>query len=69
MIYLVKMFIIFSKCSAESMQGYDTSLIYLNWMQVYQLTIDTIQFYDIHVKKIILVLLPLTYSVDCCFST
>jgi hypothetical protein len=29
------MFIIFSECSAESMQGYDTSLIYLNWMQVY----------------------------------
>jgi len=29
MIYLVKMFIIFSECSAESMQGYDTSLIYL----------------------------------------
>jgi hypothetical protein len=40
MIYLIaKMLIIFSECSAESMQGYDTSLIYLNWMQVYQLVI------------------------------
>jgi hypothetical protein len=40
MIYLIaKIFIIFSECSAESMQGYDTSLIYLNWMQVYQLAI------------------------------
>jgi hypothetical protein len=29
MIYLVKMFIICSEFSAESMQGYDTSLIYL----------------------------------------
>jgi hypothetical protein len=42
MIYLVKMFIICSEFSAESMQGYDTSLIYLNWIQVYQLAIDTI---------------------------
>jgi hypothetical protein len=40
MIYLVKMFIICSEFSAESMQGYDTSLIYLNWIQVYQLAID-----------------------------
>ena len=45
--------------SAESMQGYDTSrsLIYLNWIQVYQLAIDTILFYDIQVKKIVLLLL------------
>ena len=57
MIYLAKMFIIFSECSAESMQGYDTSLIYLSWMQVYQLTIDTILFYDIQIKKIVLLLL------------
>jgi hypothetical protein len=55
--YLVKMFIICSEFSAESMQGYDTSLLYLNWIQVYQLTIDTILFYDIQVKKIILLLL------------
>jgi hypothetical protein len=48
MIYLAKMFIIFSECSAESMQGYDTSLIYLNWMQVYQLAIDTILFYHMY---------------------
>jgi hypothetical protein len=41
------------------MQGYDTSLIYLNWIQVYQLAIDTILFYDIQVNKIIL--LSLTY--------
>jgi hypothetical protein len=34
-LYLVKMFIICSEFSAESMQGYDTSLIYLNWMQVW----------------------------------
>jgi len=54
MIYLVKMFIICSEFSAESMQGYDTSLIHLNWMQVYQLAIDTILFYDIQVNKIIL---------------
>jgi hypothetical protein len=51
MIYLVKMFIICSEFSAESMQGYDTSLIYLNWIQVYQLAIDTILFYDIQVRK------------------
>jgi hypothetical protein len=57
MIYLVNMFIIWSECSAESMQGYDTSLIYFNWIQVYQLAIDTILFYDIHVKKIVLLLL------------
>jgi hypothetical protein len=57
MIYLVKMFIIFSEFSAESMQGYDTSLIYLNWTQVYQLAIDTILFYDKQVKKIVLLLL------------
>ena len=45
--------------SAESMQRYDTSrsLIYLNWIQVYQLAIDTILFYDIQVKKNILLLL------------
>jgi hypothetical protein len=35
MIYLVKMYIICSEFSAESMQGYDTSLIHLNWMQVH----------------------------------
>ena len=57
MIYLVKMFITCSEFSAESMQGYDTSLIHLNWMQVYQLAIDTILFYDIQVNKIILLLL------------
>ena len=57
MIYLVKMFIICSAFSEESMQGYDTSLIYLNWIQVYQLEIDTILFYDIQVKKIVLLLL------------
>ena len=57
MIYLVKMFIICSEFSAESMQGYDTSLIHLNWMQVYQLAIDTILFYDIQINKIILLLL------------
>ena len=57
MIYLVKMFIIFSEFSAESMQGYDTSLIYFNWLQVYQLAIDTILFYDIQVKKIVFLLL------------
>jgi hypothetical protein len=51
------MFIICSEFSAESMQGYDTSLIYLNWIQVYQLAIDTILFYDIQVKKNILLLL------------
>jgi hypothetical protein len=56
MIYLVKMFIIFSKCSAESMQGYDTSLIYLNWMQVYQLAIDTILFYQNSATKFIIIL-------------
>ena len=55
--YLVKMFILGSEFSAESMQGYDTSLIYLNWIQVYQLAIDTILFYDIQVKKIVLLLL------------
>jgi hypothetical protein len=54
MIYLVEIFIICSEFSAESMQGYDTSLIYLNWIQVYQLAIDTILFYD---NKIILLLL------------
>ena len=57
MIYLVKMFITCSEFLAESMQGYDTSLIHLNWMQVYQLAIDTILFYDIQVNKIILFLL------------
>ena len=57
MIYLVKMFIICSEFSAESMQGYDISLIHSNWMQVYQLAIDTILFYDIQVNKIILILL------------
>jgi hypothetical protein len=57
MIYLVKMFITCSEFLAESMQGYDTSLIHLNWMQVYQLAIDTILFYDIQVNKIILLLL------------
>jgi hypothetical protein len=36
------------------MQGYDTSLIYFNWIQVYQLVIDTILFYGIQVKKIVL---------------
>jgi hypothetical protein len=56
MINLVKMFIICSEFSAESMQGYDTSLIYLNWMQVYQLAIDTILFYDKQINKIILLL-------------
>ena len=54
MIYLVKMFIICSEFSAESMQGYDTSLIYLNWIQVYQLAIDTIMFYDIRVNNNVL---------------
>jgi hypothetical protein len=43
------------------MQGYDTSLIYLNWIQVYQLAIDTILFYDIQVKEIILLLLTYMY--------
>ena len=57
MIYLVKMFITCSEFLAESLQGYDTSLILLNWMQVYQLAIDTILFYDIQVNKIILLLL------------
>ena len=57
MIYLVNMFIICSEFSAESMQGYDTSLIYFNWIQVYQLAIDTILFYDIQINKIILLLL------------
>jgi hypothetical protein len=56
MIYLVKMFIIFSECSAESMQEYDTSLIYLNWMQVYQLAIDTILFYQSSATKFIIIL-------------
>ena len=56
MIYLAKMFIIFSECSAESMQGYDTSLIYLNWMQVYQLTIDTILFYQSSATKCFIIL-------------
>jgi hypothetical protein len=50
MIYLAKMFIICSEFSAESMQGYDTSLIYLNWIQVYQLAIDAILFYDLRRK-------------------
>ena len=68
MIYLVKMFITCSEFLAESMQGYDTSLIHLNWMQVYQLAIDTILFYDIQVKKMFCSYLH-TYSVDCCFST
>ena len=57
MIYLGKMFIICSEFSAESMQRYDTSLIYFNWIQVYQLAIDTILFYDIQVKKFVLLLL------------
>ena len=57
MIYLVKMLIICSEFSAESMQGYDTSLIYFNWIQVYQLSIDTILYYDIQVKTIVLLLL------------
>jgi hypothetical protein len=66
LIYLVKMFILCSEFSAESMQGYDTSLIYLNWIQVYQLAIDTILFYDIQVNKIVLLLL--TYlSLDADF--
>ena len=69
MIYLVKMFIICSEFSAESMQGYDTSLIYLNWIQVYQLAIDTILFCDIQVKKKLFCSYLHTYSVDCCFST
>ena len=56
MIYLAKMFIIFSECSAESMQGYDASLIYLNRMQVYQLTIDTILFYQSSATKFIIIL-------------
>ena len=68
MIYLVKMFIICPEFSAESMQGYDTSLICLNWIQVYQLAIDTILFYDIQVKKLFCSYLH-TYSVDGCFST
>ena len=46
-----------SEFSAEYMQGYDTSLIYCNWIQVYQLAIDTILFYDIPVKKFALLLL------------
>jgi hypothetical protein len=54
MIYLVKLFIIFSECSAESMQGYDTSLIYLNWMQVYQLAIDTILLYQSSATKLLI---------------
>ena len=57
MIYLVNMFIICSEFSAESLPGYDTSLIYFNWIQIYQLAIDTILFYDIQVKKIVLLLL------------
>ena len=56
MIYLVKMFIIFSECSAEAMQGYDTFLIYLNWMQVYQLAIDTILFYQSSAAQFIIIL-------------
>ena len=57
MIYLIaKMFIIFSECSAESMQGYKTSLVYLNWMQVYQLAIDTILFYQSSATKFIIIL-------------
>jgi hypothetical protein len=56
MIYLVKMFIIFLECSAESIQGYDTSLIYLNWMHVYQLAIDTILFYKSSATKFIIIL-------------
>ena len=51
------MFIIYSEFSAEPTQGNDTSLIYLNWMQVYQLAIDIILFYDIQVNEIILLLL------------
>jgi hypothetical protein len=68
MIYLVKMFIICSEFSAESIQGYDTSLIYFNWIQMYQLAIDTILFYDIQVKNLFCSYLH-TNSVDCCFST
>jgi len=49
-------FIIFSECWAESMQGYDTSLIYFNWMQVYQLAIDTILFYQSSATKFIIIL-------------
>ena len=41
----------------SSIPRYDTSLIYLNWMQVYQLAINTILFYDIQVNKIMLILL------------
>jgi hypothetical protein len=37
----------------SSMQRYDTSLIHLNWMQVYQLAIDAILFYDIQVNQFI----------------
>jgi hypothetical protein len=46
----------------SSMQGYNTSLIHLNWMQVDQLAIDTILFYDIQVNKIILILLTYCYT-------
>jgi hypothetical protein len=56
MIYIVKMFIIFSECSTESMQGYGTSLIHLNWMQVYQLAIDNILFYQSSATKFIIIL-------------
>ena len=35
---------------------HDTSLIYLNWMQVYQLTIDTILFYQSSATKFIIIL-------------
>jgi hypothetical protein len=41
----------------SSMQRNDTSLKHLNWMQVYQLAINTILFYDIRVNKISLILL------------
>ena len=68
MIYLVNMFIICSEFSAESMQGYDTSLIYFNWIQVYQLAIDTILFYDIQVKRIVLLLLTYLCDFEVWFS-
>ena len=51
------MFIIYLEFLAEPTQENDTSLIYLNWMQLYQLAIDTILFYDIQVNEIILLLL------------
>jgi hypothetical protein len=46
-----------SNTEKSSIQRYDTSLINLNWIQVYQLAIDTLLFYDMQVNKVIFIFL------------